>query len=71
MHSTLQENSSSAVQQTLPSGEPYDYLIRRADLDDVDYLTKEITPADIEKLNVLFDYPNIVRLFERYAHPVT
>ena len=65
MHSTLQENSSSAMHQTAQGGEPYDYLIRRADLDDVEYLNKEVTAAETEKLNVLFDYPIVIQLFER------
>lgn len=55
------------MQQSSQPTEPYDYLIRRADLDDVEYLTKEISPAEAEKLNVLFDYPSIIRLFERYS----
>lgn len=61
----MEENSSSAgalLHQT-NNELPYDYLIRRADLDDVDHLLKEISPEETDRLNMLYDYPSVVRLF--------
>lgn len=65
----IDENSSSAMlnlQSTnMANTEIYDYLIRRADLDDVDHIQKAMSQEAQERLNLLYDFPSIVRLFER------
>jgi hypothetical protein len=42
-----------------------DYFVRKADLDDVEALTRLINEDNRLDLNQLFDYPKLTALFER------
>lgn len=43
-----------------------DFFVRKADLDDVETLNRLISEENKLDLNVLFDYPKLITLFERY-----
>ncbi len=42
-----------------------DFFVRRADLDDTEALNSLITEENKAELDLLFDYPKLVTLFER------
>jgi hypothetical protein len=46
-------------------------LVRKADLDDIEELMKLMSPQDEENLDLLFDYPKLLTLFERSFLSVT
>ena len=43
-----------------------DFFVRKADLDDVESLNKLITDENKSDLNLLFDHPKLISLFERF-----
>lgn len=45
-----------------------DYFIRKASLDDIEFLNGLISSQAQSELNLLFDHPNLLTLFERYKH---
>ncbi len=42
-----------------------DYFVRKADLDDIEALNRLITEENKAELDLLYDYPKLVTLFER------
>lgn len=46
-------------------------LVRKSDLDDVDEILKVISSSEREANDLLYDYPNLLNLFERSYLSVT
>ena len=60
--------SDSKISETKMVEYPEIY-IRKSDLDDVEPINAFIDEEISDNLNLLYDYPNIVTLFERYLFP--